>query len=103
MTTPITVDIPHQLGRAEARRRIERGFAKVMRQLPVGDGACRERWDGDRLTFSVAVIGQTVGGTVDVLDAMVSINIELPGLLGTIASGLEGRLQQAGQILLTEK
>ena len=27
MANPITVSIPHQLGRAEARRRIETGFA----------------------------------------------------------------------------
>lgn len=28
MATPITVGIPHQLGRAEAHRRFESGFAK---------------------------------------------------------------------------
>jgi hypothetical protein len=29
--------------------------------------------------------------------------LELPGVLGMIASGLKGRLQRAGQLLLTKK
>ena len=29
MTAPVEVDLPHKLGQAEARRRIERGFGKT--------------------------------------------------------------------------
>jgi len=103
MATPITISIPHQLGRAEARRRIEAGFAKIVRQLPVSGGACSERWDGDRLSFRVTAIGQTVTGVLDVFEATVTMEIELPGVLGLIASGLKDRLQKAGQLLLTKK
>jgi hypothetical protein len=103
MATPLTVSIPHQLGRAEARRRIEAGFARIIQQLPGTGGAYSERWDGDRLTFSVSALGQSVRGVVDVLDAAVTIEIELPGVLGLIASGLKGRLQKVGQLLLTKK
>jgi hypothetical protein len=38
-----------------------------------------------------------------VLDAAVTMEIELPGVLGMIASGLKERLQKAGQLLLTRK
>ena len=104
MTTPITVTIPHQLGRVEARRRIDTGFAKVLHQLPGSSaGHCSERWDGDRLVFGVAVMGQTIAGAVDVLDAEVTIRIELPGVLGLIAGGVRDRLQKAGRLLLTKK
>ena len=103
MATPISISIPHQLGRAEARRRIETGFAKIAGQLPVGASACNERWDGDRMTFKVSGLGQTVSGVVNVLDAAVTMELELPGVLGMIASGLKGRLQKAGQLLLTRK
>ena len=103
MTAPLTVSIPHQLGRAEARRRIESGFAKMIRVLPGGVGHCSERWEGDRLVFSVATLAQTVAGVIDVGDAAVTMEIQLPGVLGLIASGLKGRLQKAGQLLLTKK
>ena len=103
MATPISISIPHQLGRTEARRRIETGFASIVRQLPGSGGTCVERWDGDRLTFSFTGLGQTVSGVVDVLDAAVTMEIELPGVLGMIAGGLKERLQKMGQLLLTRK
>ena len=104
MANPITVSIPHQLGRAEARRRIENGFAKIVHVLPGGAGGnCSERWDGDRLVFGVGAMGQTVSGVITILDAAVLMEIELPGVLGLIAGGLKNRLQKAGQRLLTKK
>jgi hypothetical protein len=103
MATPISITIPHQLGRAEARRRIEAGFANILRQLPGGGGACTQRWDADRLSFSVSGLGQTVSGVVEVLDAAVTMQLQLPGVLGLLAGGLQSRLQKAGQLLLTKK
>jgi hypothetical protein len=103
MATPLTVSIPHQLGRVEARRRIEAGFTKMLHALPGGGVARSERWDGDSLTFSVGAMGQTVAGVIDVLDAEVQMKIELPGVLGMIAGGLKQRLQKVGQRLLTNK
>ena len=100
MATPVTINIPHQLGRTEARRRIENGFAGIVQQFPSTGGALQQRWDGDRLVFSLTTLGQTVAGTVDVLDASVTMEIELPGVLGMIANGLKGRLQKAGAKLL---
>jgi hypothetical protein len=102
-TTPITVSLPHQLGRAEARRRIEHGFADMVRQFPGGGGAVTQRWDGDRLAFTIAVLGQTLGGSVTVLDDRVDMQIDLPGMLGMIAGRLRGGMQKAGQLLLTRK
>jgi hypothetical protein len=103
MATPITISIPHQLSRAEARRRIEAGFSKITQLLPGSGGSSSERWDDDRLTFSVATMGQTVAGAIDVRDAEVVIEIALPGVLGMLAGGLKDRLQKAGQRLLTRK
>lgn len=103
MATPITVSIPHQLGRAAARRRIETNFAKFVNQLPGGARASSERWEGDRLIFDIAVLGQTVAGVISVLDTVVTMEIELPGVLGIVASGLKDRLQKGGQLLLKKE
>ena len=103
MTPPLTISIPHQLGRTEARRRIEAGFAKTLAGLPGGISHCSQRWEGDRLAFSVAALAQTITGFVDVGDAAVTMEIHLPGVLGLIASGFRSRLQKAGQLLLEKK
>ena len=68
--------------------------------LPGSAGTCSERWDGDRLIFGIKAMGQTVSGVVSVLDHAVMMEIELPGVLGIIASALKDRLQKAGQLLL---
>jgi hypothetical protein len=103
MAAPISITIPHQLGRVEAHRRIQGGFAKLVNLLPGKTGAYSERWEGDQLTFSVAAVGQTLGGVIDVLDTEVKMEIHLPGVLGVIANGLKDRLRKAGQLLLTKK
>ena len=103
MPTPVSISIPHALGRAEARRRIEAGFAKIVHVLPSNGGALNERWDGDQLSFSAAALGQTVAGIVTVLDAFVTMEIELPGVLGILTGGLKERLRKAGQLLLAKQ
>jgi hypothetical protein len=101
MATPVTVNLPHQLGRDEARRRIQTGFAKIVQVLPVSAGSYSERWEGDPLVFNVAAMGQTLSGVIDVLDTVVTIEIELPRVLGLLAGGLKNRLQKLGLVLLT--
>lgn len=99
--TPIIVTIPHQLGRTEARRRIESGFGKIVDLLPGSGGTRTQRWEGDRLVFGVAAMGQAITGVIDIHDAAVTMEIELPGVLGLIARGLGDRLRKVGQRLLT--
>lgn len=103
VASPIIITIPHQLGRAGARRRIEGDFAKIINLLPGSSGAPSERWGGDRLIFSVAALGQTVSGVIQVLDATAIMELELPGALRVIASSLKERLEKMGQVLLTRK
>lgn len=104
MATPITISISHRLGRVEARRRIEAGFEKVIDLIPgAGVGACKKRWDGDRLTFEVATLGQTVAGVVLVLEDVVTMEITLHGVLALVAQGLKERLHKATRLVLTSK
>lgn len=103
MSKPISVTIPHQLGRAEARRRIDAGFADLSRHLGGATGALDKRWEGDRLSFSLAAMGQSVTGSVAVDDAVVVVEVLLPGFLAMIAGRVKGTLQKEGQLLLTRK
>jgi hypothetical protein len=104
MSTPITVDIPHGLGRQEARRRIEAGFGRLEQQLLAG-GLVRARtnWSGDSLSFSAQALGQALCGRLDVLDNRVHMEVELPLVLAMIADQVRGRLQREGQLLLEKK
>ena len=103
MATPITLSIPHQLGRAEARRRIEAGFSKITHLLPGSGGTCSERWDGDRLTFAVRSLGQRASGTIDVNEGAVRLEVTLPWLLSRFAHAAQRVIGQKGHLMLEKK
>ncbi len=103
MSTPITISVPHQLGRTGARRRIETGFTNIVQLLPGSAGTCTQRWEDNRLYFSLTSMGQTVTGVIDVLDAAVKMEIELLGVLGLMAGRLTDQFKKIGQLLLTKE
>jgi putative polyhydroxyalkanoate system protein len=102
MSKPLVVTIPHQLGRAEARRRIDEGLGRLTQQFgQVGE--VKHGWDGDTLRFSVATLGQTVSGLIEVMEQEVRLEVVLPAFLSMLAGKVKGRLQAEGQLLLENK
>ena len=59
MPTPISLDIPHRLGKAAARERLDRGIGKIGTMFP-GGGQVSHSWDGDAMSFTVSAMGQTM-------------------------------------------
>jgi hypothetical protein len=103
MSQPVTVTIPHQLGAAEARRRIEQGFADFARHLGQAPGAVEHSWGGDTLVFTLSSFGQAVSGRIFVAERLVTVEVLLPGFLAMLANRVKGRLQREGQLLLEKK
>lgn len=105
MPKPVTVTVPHQLGKAEARRRIAEGFGSIEDELKSGalKMSFKERWEGDRLHFSGGTFGQSVSGHVDVMDDAVEVEIMLPRLMAALAEGLKGKIARRGQLLLEDR
>ena len=104
MSRPITVEIPHQLGAAEARRRIEQGFDQLAAQMGGSAvGQASHAWTGDRMTFSVGALGQLITGEIRIMDDRVRVDVLLPALLGFVADALRGKLENQGRLLLGKK
>ena len=103
MAQPLTVTIPHQLGRAEARQRIDAGLSQFIGQIGGMAQNYRQSWTGDRMDFQATVMGQTLSGAIHILDDAARVELILPGLLGLMAGKIKGRLQQEGQLLLGKK
>lgn len=102
MAKPIVVTIPHQLGKAEARQRIEDGINRMGHQF--GEGAkLTKAWSGDCLSFSAKVVGQAVAGRLDVLEDAVRMEVDLPPFFAMMADKIKGRLKKEGQLMLEKK
>jgi hypothetical protein len=103
MAKPLIVDIPHDLGREEARRRLESSFGRIHDQIAGFGLSFQERWEGDRLHFEGGRFGQKIAGRIDVLQDTIRLEVELPWILAGIAEKIRGRVQNEGRLLLGKK
>jgi Putative polyhydroxyalkanoic acid system protein (PHA_gran_rgn) len=103
MTEPLIVVIPHRLGKDEAARRIKDGFARAKGEFAHLIRIDNDTWEGDRLTFAAAALGQHAHGTIDVTEGGVRLEVTLPWLLAQFAHAVQRVVGQRGQGLLEKK
>ena len=102
MTTPIQVDLPHKLGAAEAKRRIEGGIGRLKDFIP-GGAEVRSAWTGDRLGLQITAMGQEVNAQIDVRDTHVRVELLLPPALAFFGKAIEAALRRKGGDLLEDR
>lgn len=101
MSQPIDVDLPHNLGKDEARRRIANNIHKLEQHIP-GGANVQSAWTGDQLNLNIAAMGEAVTATIDVLDTKVHLKVLLPGMLGMFGGLVAAALQKKGNVLLED-
>lgn len=100
MASPLQFDIPHKLGKAEAKRRIEAGIPKLERHIP-GGGTVQANWTGeDRLAMTVIAMGQKVAVDMIVEEASVHASVQVPMMLSMMAGTISGFVQTSAQKML---
>jgi Putative polyhydroxyalkanoic acid system protein (PHA_gran_rgn) len=102
MSQPFTVDVPHALGAAEAKRRIQANLHTLGSKLPAG-ATVQPAWEGDRLKLDVTMLGQQIGASLDIFDASVRITVQLPPSLAFFRQAIEAGLRQGGAALLEDR
>jgi hypothetical protein len=99
MADPITIDIPHKLGRAGARQKLERGVSQIAGAVP-GGSLKSHRWEGDTLFFEVEAMGQRVRTQLEVFDTHVHALVDLPPFALLFAEKIKAGLTRVGTKLL---
>ena len=101
MTQPIDIDLPHNLGKDEARRRIANNIHKLQEHIP-GGATVQSGWNGDQLNLQVAAMAEAVNATIDVQETKVHLKVLLPGMLGMFSGLVQAALQKKGSVLLED-
>ena len=101
MTQPIDVDLPHNLGKDEARRRIANNIHKLEQHIP-GGAKVQSGWAGDQLNLQVAALGEAINATIDVMETKVHLKVLLPGMLSMFSGMVQAALQKKGGALLED-
>ncbi len=96
----LTISIPHQLGREEARRRISEQVSRLQTQHGGMLERVEQSWQGDTLNFVVAAVGQSVSGTLRVYESSVDLDIALPWMLAMLAGTVKKQIETQGKKLL---
>lgn len=99
MANPVTVDIPHKLGRDSARSRLDGSIGKLADMFP-GGGNVTHHWEGDTMVFTVQAMGQSIASRLEVHDAHVHAVIDLPPFLSLFADRIRAKLNKDGPKLL---
>ena len=102
MNKPLVIDLPHKLGAAEAKRRMQGGIGKLKDHLP-GGGLVQSSWEGDRMNLRIQAMGQLVEGHLDVEEAKVRMELMLPPFFSLFSSTIEGLLRKGGTEMLEDK
>jgi len=102
MERPIEVDLPHRLGRDEARRRIAANIHKLKDHIPGGAAQVDSSWAGDELSLTIHAMGQSVDARIAVDERVVHCSVMLPGMLAMFARPIEALLNAKGGDLLLE-
>ena len=77
MSQPIVVTLPHQLGKAEALRRLQASFSNA--QSSSGSLLVfKNQWSDNHLDFHASLLGQNTSGTVDVAEDHVRLGGSTP-------------------------
>ncbi len=103
MSKPLIVEFPHDLGRDEARRRIEAAMEKTKAKAEKsGIRVDTLAWAGDTLNIGVAALGQKIDGQVDIEQDKVRIEVQLPLLLSFFKEKVRDLVNKQGAKLLTK-
>ncbi|MGO4572264.1 polyhydroxyalkanoic acid system family protein [Microvirga sp. 2TAF3] len=103
MAKPLVVSIPHNLGKAEATRRLHGGLTRLKSQFGDKIASIEESWTDDRMAFHVGAMGQTVAGHLDVMEDQVRVEVQLPWILAMVAEKAKSFIQKQGTLMLEKK
>ena len=102
MDRPVEVELPHRLGKDEARRRIASNVHKLKEHVPGGAAHVQSAWSGDELNLDIQALGQAVQAKIAVEETRVRLSVMLPPMLAMFARPIESALRSKGDVLLED-
>ncbi len=105
MSKPTVIDIPHSLGRDEAKRRLKSRIGELAGHIPGGAADVRTAWPSeDRMTLSVDALGQSVNSVLDIDEKVIRLQLQLPAMLSFMSGAIEKAIRKRGaEVLLEDK
>lgn len=102
--SPVTVDVPHRLGRAKARERMKARVGDLAGHIPGGMADVSSSWPSeDQMRLDIKALGQEVSARLEVQDSLVRVHLVLPAMLGFFEGAISSAVKEGGTRLLEDK
>jgi putative polyhydroxyalkanoate system protein len=92
MPKTISITLPHDLGVAEAKRRVQQQMDRLCAEYVDKIGRSQVNWTGDTAKFDVSALGQNSSGSIAVLPDSLKIDVELPWIMAALSNKVQGFL-----------
>jgi len=94
------IDIPHNLGKDEARRRIELGLPKLEQHIP-GGGSLSANWPSDyALELTIHAMAQKIPVTLAIADDRLTGQVSVPVFLSMMSEQIAEFMKTSAQKML---
>jgi hypothetical protein len=95
------INVPHTLGREEARRRLRTRVGELPSHIPGGLANVRSSWPGENtMALEVAAMGQQVSCMLDVQDRSIRVSLVLPPMLSFLSGAIAAAVRDRGNEFL---
>ena len=97
------IDIPHNLGQAEAKRRIEQGLPKLEQHIP-GGGSLSATWPSDYvLAMDISAMAQTIPVRMTIEAERVHGTVAIPMFLKMMSGPISDFIQTSAAKMLAKE
>lgn len=101
--TPLTVDVPHRLGRDGAKERLKARAGELGNHLSGGMAQVTSEWVGPyELALGIGAMGQTISARLEVQETVVRVHLQLPPMLGLFSGVIGSAVRDNGVRLLSD-
>ncbi|PZU06847.1 polyhydroxyalkanoic acid system family protein [Sphingomonas sp.] len=96
------ISIPHELGKAEARRRIEQGLPKLQQHIP-GGGSMEAEWPSDySLALLIGAMGQKIPVRLDIEEDHIRGDVTIPIFLKMMSGQVSEFVKTSAEKMLAK-
>lgn len=102
--TPLTIDVPHKLGRAAARARMKARIGDLAGHIPGGFADVQSAWPSENeMALNIKAMGQEIAARLEVEETIVRVHLMLPAMLGFFSGAIQSAVKEGGTRMLEDK
>ncbi|HUO54173.1 MAG TPA: polyhydroxyalkanoic acid system family protein [Rhodoblastus sp.] len=96
----VSVDVKHNLGAEEAKRRVQAGIEGLRQKYAAHLSAVQIDWGEARGDVTIHALGHSLTGALEFFPDIVRVSVELPWVLALVAEKAKGLMtRHAGEML----